>query len=106
MTIFFLSRVALKKAYILQVNFIFIEVSHIKTLKYFLYKSNVFEALKKRCTMKSKYFGINLRLRFVQLCISGGKDVHGRIVGRSKKIHASHADQSGGIWWFRFIYYG
>jgi hypothetical protein len=33
-----------KKAYILQVNFIFIEVNHIKTLKYFLYKSNVFEA--------------------------------------------------------------
>ena len=56
--------------------------------------------------MKSKYFGINLRLRFVQLCISGGKDVHGRIVGRSKKIHASHADQGGGIWRFGFIYYG
>lgn len=81
-----------KKAYILQVNFIFIEVNHIKNLKYFLYKSNMFEALKKRCTMKSKYFDINLRLRFVPLCISGGKDVHGRIVGRSKKIHASHAD--------------
>lgn len=81
-----------KKAYILQVNFIFIEVNHIKNLKYFLYKSNMFEALKKTLHNEIKIFGINLRSRFVQLCISGGKDVHGRIVGRSKKIHASHAD--------------
>ena len=56
--------------------------------------------------MKSKYIGMNLRLRFMWLCIFGGNDVRSRTVGRSKKIHASHADQSGGIWWFGLIYYG
>lgn len=45
-----------KKAYILQVNFIFIEVNHIKNLKYFLYKSNMFEALKKTLHNEIKIF--------------------------------------------------